>query len=246
MFHRLALLACLAAAPPVFADALNRLVGSVRYAERIALPPDATLTMELLDVSRMDARAERLARLALPTRGRQPPLAFELPFHPDDLKPGRRYLLRVTLINGGGELLFSGTQAIASANAEMNLTLRAARDITPPPPLENTYWRLTEVAGQPARALPGEREAHLLLLDGRASGNGGCNKLMGSYTRSGEALAIGPLASTRMACPPELMAQEAALLDAYARTTGFRIEGESLALIRDNTVLARFAARQFK
>lgn len=244
MFHRLALLACLAAAPPVFADALNRLVGSVRYAERIALPPDATLTMELLDVSRMDARAERLARLALPTRGRQPPLAFELPFHPDDLKPGRRYLLRATLISGG-ELLFSGTQAIASANAEMNLTLRAARDITPPP-LENTYWRLTEVAGQPARTLPGEREAHLLLLDGRASGNGGCNKLMGSYTRSGEALAIGPLASTRMACPPELMAQEAALLDAYARTTGFRIEGESLALIRDNTVLARFAARQFK
>lgn len=244
MFHRLALLACLAAAPPVFADALNRLVGSVRYAERIALPPDATLTMELLDVSRMDARAERLARLALPTRGRQPPLAFELPFHPDDLKPGRRYLLRATLISGG-ELLFSGTQAIASANAEMNLTLRAARDITPPP-LENTYWRLTEVAGQPARTLPGEREAHLLLLDGRASGNGGCNKLMGSYTRSGDALAIGPLASTRMACPPELMAQEAALLDAYARTTGFRIEGESLALIRDNTVLARFAARQFK
>jgi putative lipoprotein len=244
MFRRLALLACLAVAPPTFADVLDRLAGSVRYAERIALPPDATLTVELLDVSR--ARAERLARLALPTRGRQPPLAFELPFHPGDLKPGRRYLLRATLISGGGELLFSGTQTIASAGAGMNLTLRTARDTAPPTPLENTYWKLTEVTGQPARALPGEREAHLLLLDGRASGNSGCNKLMGGYTRNGDALAIGPLASTRMACPPELMAQENALLDAYARATGFRIEGESLTLTRDDAVLARFGARYFK
>lgn len=246
MLRRFALLACLAAAPPVFADALDRLAGSVRYAERIALPPDATLTLELLDVSR--ARAERLARLALPTHGRQPPLAFELPFHPDDLKPGRRYLLRATLIGGGGELLFSGTHTIASAGAGagMNLTLRAARDAPPPTPLENTYWKLTEVAGQPARVQPGEREAHLLLLDGRASGNSGCNKLMGGYTRNGDALAVGPLASTRMACPPELMAQEAALLDAYARATGFRIEDNLLTLTRGDAVLARFAARHFK
>ena len=231
--------------PPAQAAPLERIAGNVRYVERIALPPDATLTVELLDVSRADGRTERLARLALPTQGRQVPLAFELPFYARDMKPGHRYALRATLISGGGELLFSGTLALP-ATGKADLLLRAARDLTPPASLENTYWKLTEVAGQPVRALPGEREAHLLLLDGRASGSSGCNKLMGTYTRNGGALAVGPLASTRMACPPDMMAQESALLDAYALTTGFRIEGDRLTLTGGDTVLARFAARYFK
>ncbi len=240
------LLALLGAVPAASAAPLERIAGSVRYLERTALPTDATLTVELFEVSPQNAQNARLARLALPTRGRQAPLAFELPFHPDDVRPDHRYALRATLINGGGELLFAGTQA-AFAGDRPDLLLHPVRDPVPSTPLENTYWKLVEVNGQPARMLPGEREAYLLLLAGQASGGSGCNKLMGGYALGDRGtLAVGPLASTRMACPPDMTAQEAALLDAYARTTAYRIDGESLALLNGEAVLARFVARHFR
>ena len=50
-------------------------------------------------------------------------------------------------------------------------------------------------------------------------------------------------ASTRMACSPDLMAQENALHAAFARTTGYRIDGNALELIEGDAVLARFVAR---
>lgn len=228
---------------------LNRLSGNVRYAERSPLPADTTLTLELLDVTRPDARAERLVRLALPTRGRQIPLAFELPFYAADIHATRRYALRATLISGNGELLFvsrTTTEVLTGgAGSQFDLLLQRAGDIAPVTTLENTYWKLTTVGNQAARVLTGEREAHLLLLDGRASGSSGCNKLMGSYTLAGRALTLGPLASTRMACP-ELGAQETTLIDAYQRTTAYRIEGETLTLLSGSTPLARFQSRYFK
>lgn len=233
---------------PASAAPFDRIEGSVRYAERVALPPDASLTLELLDVTRQEARPDRLARLALPTRGRQIPLAFELPYHAADVETGHRYVLRATLISGGGELLFVGTHvALIPPDKPVDLLMQRAHDPVPAASLENTYWKLVEVGGHPARVQAGEREAHLLLLDGRASGSSGCNKLMGGYTPgSRNVLSVGPLASTRMACTPELMTQEAALHDAYARTTHFRIDGESLVLLNGEAVLARFAARHFK
>lgn len=231
------------------ASALDRLSGSVRYAERSALPADATLILELLDVTRPDARTERLVRLALPTRGRQLPLAFELPFHPADIDATRRYALRATLINGGGELLFASRPPTPvlphGANKRIELQLQRVRDSVSAATLENTYWKLIMVGDQAARALPGEREAHLLLLDGRASGGSGCNKFMGTYTLAAGALTLSPMASTRMACPA-LGAQESELIAAFQRTTTYRIDGETLTLLSGSTPLARFQSRYFK
>ena len=50
-----------------------------------------------------------------------------------------------------------------------------------------------------------DASAPFLVFDegGRVSGSGGCNRLAGTYTASGEQLAFGPLATTRMACLPE-------------------------------------------
>ena len=77
-----------------------------------------------------------------------------------------------------------------------------------------------------------------------ASGGSGCNKLMGRYTLGSRGqLTVGPLASTRMACSPDLMAQENALHTAFARTTGYRIDGNALELREGDAVLARFVAR---
>jgi putative lipoprotein len=246
--YRIAALVLLCAVQ-AHAAPLDRIGGSVRVAEPGTLPADATLTLELLDVSGQDAKTERLARLALPTHGRQPPLAFELPFHPADVNPDHRYAIRATLISDG-ELLFAAVKYVPvlthGAGKDAQLVLQRSQP-TPRAVLENTYWKLVEINGRPAQVLPGEREAHILLLSGRASGSSGCNKLMGGYALAGPGvLRIGPLASTRMACPPDMMAQETALLDAFERATAYRIEGEALALLQGDAVLARFASRYFK
>jgi heat shock protein HslJ len=48
--------------------------------------------------------------------------------------------------------------------------------------------------------------------DGRVSGRSGCNSFNGRWRQSGNAIEIGFLATTRMGCPPEIMAMEAKLL----------------------------------
>ena len=40
--------------------------------------------------------------------------------------------------------------------------------------------------------------------DGKVTGFGGCNRLFGGYTVSGDSIKIGPLASTRKGCPDTL------------------------------------------
>ena len=44
--------------------------------------------------------------------------------------------------------------------------------------------------------------------DGVVGGSSGCNRFTGAYTQKGDELTMGPLASTQMACPPELMERE--------------------------------------
>lgn len=231
-------------------EPLDRISGSVSYRERTALPPNATLTVELLDVSKQDVKAERLARLTLPVGSRQVPLAFELPFYPADVQPTHRYTLRATF-NSDGELLFTTAQHVPvltqGAGKQAQLVLQRVQHAASAT-LENTYWKLVDVAGQSAQVSPGEREAHILLLNGRASGGGGCNKLMGSYSHAApNTLRFGAMAGTRMACQPEIMAQEAALTAAFGRAHHYRITGETLVLLDDgDSVLARFEARYFK
>jgi heat shock protein HslJ len=74
--------------------------------------------------------------------------------------------------------------------------------------------------------------------DGRVSGRAGCNRYHGPFRVDGPRLGIGPLASTRMACPDEaVMEQEAAFLAAMGRATTFRIDGDRLELRDDDGAL---------
>jgi uncharacterized lipoprotein YbaY len=232
------------------ASPLERIDGKVSYPERGVLPDDATLTVELLDVTRADGKVKRLARLSLPGGGRQFPLAFELPYYPADIQAGHRYGVRAMLTSGGGELLYTTAQheevMTRGAGKQVQLVLQQVK-ATPDAALENTYWKLIAMGARPAQTQPGEREAYMLLLDGRVSASSGCNKLMGSYTHPAPSeLHIGPLESTRMACLPGVMEQEAALLAIYARATRYRVSGETLDLMDADKVLARFEARQFR
>ena len=67
--------------------------------------------------------------------------------------------------------------------------------------LQGAPWQLKIMGGE-AVNLPAIVE---FLPDNRLTGTNGCNRLVGAYAISGEGLTISQLASTRMACDPNVM-----------------------------------------
>jgi heat shock protein HslJ len=118
---------------------------------------------------------------------------------------------------------------------------RLCSDAVDPAPLTGTYWRLTDLPGDPAFAVDPDLRAHLVFDDAnRVSGASGCNRLTGGFTLDGDALTFGPLAGTRMACPAPAMELEQRFHAALMQVTAYSIEGEILTLAGADGVLARF------
>ncbi|MGY2277352.1 YbaY family lipoprotein [Pseudomonas monsensis] len=82
--------------------------GEVFYLPRIALPPSATLSVSLQDVSLADAPAVVLDEQKGPVKG-QVPLPFHLSYDPAQVKPGHRYSVSAR-IEVNGELMFITTE----------------------------------------------------------------------------------------------------------------------------------------
>jgi len=82
--------------------------GEVFYLQRIALPPTATLSVSLQDVSLADAAAVVLARQSGPIKG-QVPLPFHLHYDRQQIQPGHRYAISAR-IEAEGQLLFVTTE----------------------------------------------------------------------------------------------------------------------------------------
>ncbi|PXV73599.1 YbaY family lipoprotein [Pantoea sp. PNA 03-3] len=75
--------------------------GAVYIRQRIALPPDAALTVTLSDASVADAPSKVLAQRVVRTDGKQAPFHFILPFNPADVQPNARILLSAAItVNG--------------------------------------------------------------------------------------------------------------------------------------------------
>ncbi|WP_341522948.1 YbaY family lipoprotein [Pseudomonas sp. G.S.17] len=81
--------------------------GEVFYLQRMALPPSATLSVTLQDVSLVDAPAVVLARQSGPIKG-QVPLPFHLQYDSKQIQPGHRYAVSAR-IESDGQLLFIST-----------------------------------------------------------------------------------------------------------------------------------------
>jgi putative lipoprotein len=99
-------------------------------------------------------------------------------------------------------------------------------------PIEGPVWRLAQLGDEPI-ALGGDAQIQFDGSSGRVSGSGGCNRVSGTFTRSGVTLRIGQLASTRMACSdPVRGANEAQFLSALQTTASYRLAGPGrLALL---------------
>jgi len=107
LFASIALVAACQSAPSSTATVAS-LDGEVFYLQRIALPPDATLSVSLQDVSLADAPATVLGEQSGPVNG-QVPLPFHLSYDPTQVKPGHRYAVSAR-IEADGQLIFITTE----------------------------------------------------------------------------------------------------------------------------------------
>jgi uncharacterized lipoprotein YbaY/heat shock protein HslJ/uncharacterized lipoprotein NlpE involved in copper resistance len=122
------------------ADSFVTVSGSVAYMQRIAMPPDALLTIRVEDVSRADVSAPVLAEMSEPFGARQVPIKFSLKVPSVAIDPRMAYAVRAT-ITVNGKLRFTTTRnyAVLSRGAANNvdLVLDAAQkkdSTTAPPP----------------------------------------------------------------------------------------------------------------
>jgi heat shock protein HslJ len=77
--------------------------------------------------------------------------------------------------------------------------------------------------------------------DGRVAGSAGCNRYTAPYTLEGEALTIGELATTQMACEP-LADVEREYVAVLAGVAGWRLTGDQLVVLDgDGAELLRFS-----
>jgi len=98
-------------------------------------------------------------------------------------------------------------------------------------PLEGTTWEVVEVRGITPPGSAGD-DPFILIQSGIGElvGNTGCNSFDGPYRASGNELVMGPFASTRRACPPDLGDFETILLDALGSTRFYVIQLNELFL----------------
>jgi heat shock protein HslJ/uncharacterized membrane protein len=103
--------------------------------------------------------------------------------------------------------------------------------------LAGPEWTVIRIGDE---APGGERPVTLGLdASGQVSGQGPCNRILGSWRLDDDRLVFGPLASTMMACPDPAMAQEQALFRILQTARSWRIgetgeltiEGEAGAVV---------------
>ena len=78
--------------------------------------------------------------------------------------------------------------------------------------LRGAPWVVETIGGAPLAR--GTQVTLLFSDDGRLSGSASCNSYSAAYTVTGETFTVGPAVTTRKACEPAVMAQEAAFLAA--------------------------------
>ena len=205
------------------------LTGTVMYRERMALPPSAVVEVKLLDVSLADAPAGVIAQTVIRPRG-QVPIPYRLAFNDVKILPGHTYALRAS-IRAGGRLLFTSTthQPVLTGGADQTEILVQRVAEQPPTPTDANAalplqgrWLAEDI--RQGGVIDRLQTVLEIGADGAISGTGGCNRMAGKATITGDAIAFGPLASTNMACTPAAMDQEAKFFAALRDVRTWRID----------------------
>ena len=105
-----AAVAVAACASPSSQNPSATVTGRATYSEGTAVPPNSSLWVQLLDVSRQDVRAHLISETMIPLDGRRPPIEFRLAYREEAIKSSNTYAVRAT-IRFGERVLFTTTES---------------------------------------------------------------------------------------------------------------------------------------
>lgn len=135
----------------------------------------------------------------------------------------------------GDELVLTATGTDTGTGTGTELVLLDRRVADPDRPLVGTRWVVEWLRSPQALAsVPAGLRPPTLELDerGRVGAFLGCNRGHGPVEVGEDTLRFGPLATTRMACPPEPTEVEAAVLRVLQGEVAWSVEGPVLRLDR--------------
>lgn len=232
------------AGAPALAESRTLSITATR-ADDTALPADAVLDVELLDVSRADAPSKQLASQRFRVKGW--PALIRLPYDGAAIDPRMEYRVAARLVSGDRVILRTTTAypvltrgASDSVRIVLDTTEGPAAAASPETGLSGVTWEVGELGG---RALVADDPPTLTFLDdGSFAMFGGCNRFRGkAQPADGRVAFPQPIAGTMKMCPPLRMELEKAMLAALGRTTGYQRNGLLLAFTDEaGVVVMRF------
>ncbi|NLU82018.1 META domain-containing protein [Rhodococcus sp. HNM0569] len=124
--------------------------------------------------------------------------------------------------------------------ADSTVTLTDQKILEPDRAITGTEWTVTALISADAvttsAALETSAPALQIGSDGHVTGTTGCNRFQGNAEVNGDTIEFGPLATTRMACPPDVMEVEQAVLAALAGRVHASVDGNTMRVTRDDGV----------
>lgn len=236
MLKPVVLVALVFASTPVLA-ARVQLAGEVTYRERIALPTEAILKIELIDLALPDRPR---VSVSAPTGAGQVPLAFTLTFEDSMILPQHDYALNAEIL--AGEFRFRNVEPYpVKPLAQTEPILIVAQGVSRPDqpssepivseeqlPILGITWEATTIGETPVP--PGVDISLLIEADMRAGGVGGCNSYFSQTTVTKDSFAIGELARTQRSCGYDRNMLEQSFFEALRRAVTWTVDGDTLTL----------------
>lgn len=79
----------------------NTVTGTVTYRPRVALPPDALIKVQLLQIVEPEAPPNTIAEQQIQANGRQVPISFALTYNPEQISPHQSYEVIASILVDG-------------------------------------------------------------------------------------------------------------------------------------------------
>ncbi len=232
------------------------LTGEVTYRERIALPPNAVLTISVVDLTLPGQPVRLMAQSAIASPG-QVPLQFTFSFDDKTIDRSHQHAI-VAEIASEGRIWFRTAEPypltalpppqppaivvglLAEPPEGPARTAAPLGSLAVSAEIFDTVWIAVSVAG---RDLPvAGRPTLSITSDRRAGGIGGCNNYFTTAQFDASTLSFDPIVATRMACGARAMQQEVAYFAALAAVRGYALaDGDLTLLDAAGAPLVRFA-----
>lgn len=222
------------------AAAAQSVTGTATYRERIALPPQAELLVELLDVSQADAPSKTMAAKRYRLTG--VPAAFSLSYDPALIEDRLSYAIAARVVVGN-RVLFRTTQTYPvltqggteTAEVVMEIMQAATEVVGETDLFDDSVWEIFELNG---RVLTEDGKPTLSFADAsQVSVFAGCNRFSGGVEITEDRIDFPPsFAGTLMACPEPVDELERDILEALAVSERFVLADRELGFLNDSGV----------